>query len=58
MAESYIAHVLLVLVLLAIACVHKLYPTVQSCCSILSHETLKHCLNDNNSLEMENSKTL
>ena len=40
-------------------CVYKpcpaaLYSVVQSCCSILSHDTLHHCLSSNSSLE--NSK--
>ena len=40
-------------------CVHKpcpaaLYSAVQSCCSILSHDTSHHCLSSNSSLE--NSK--
>ena len=37
-------------------CVYKpcpaaLYSAVQSCCSILSHDTLQHCLSSNSSLE-------
>ena len=37
-------------------CVYKpcpttLYSAVQSCCSILSHDALQHCLSCNNSLE-------
>ena len=37
-------------------CVYKpcptaLYSAVQSCCSILSHDTLHHCLSSNSSLE-------
>ena len=39
-------------------CVYKpcpatLYSAVQSCCSILSHDTLHHCLSSNSSLERE-----
>ena len=32
-------------------CLAALYSAVQSCCSILSHDTLHHCLSSNSSLE-------
>ena len=32
-------------------CPAALYSAVQSCCSILSHDTLHHCLSSNSSLE-------
>ena len=32
-------------------CLAALYSVVQSCCSILSHDTLHHCLSSNSSLE-------